>query len=386
MLVEFKATSDPNVVALSRKVRGLKMFQREFNQRWLSWRYPNRSTGLFSLGSWPDGTQRAIMALSPDLLHLHWVGNSLCNLDMLHQIRRPVVWTIHDMMPFTGGCHYDSGCGKYRVGCGQCPELSSSGLRDASSREWRCKANAIESNPLVVVSPSQWLAACARQSLMFRDRDVRVIPYGVNTSLFKPRSKAQCREILGLPIGKPLILFAAQGGTGDPRKGFIGLGVSLEKSIDNWEDRRPDLAILGQSGMESSLPNGYCAHLLGTFHDEITLALAYSAADIFVAPSMQDNLPNTIMEALACGTPVVSFCIGGIPDMVEHKQNGYLAEAGNFEELIRGIRFALADPQRLRVWRAHARNKVLREFDDSLQATRYEALYTELTHHSGNQR
>ena len=378
MLVDNKVTAHPRVAALPHRIQILKMAQRDVIRRWLTWRYPQRIPGVFSLSPWPDGTRRVIAALAPDILHLHWTGFAFLNLNILQRLRRPVIWTMHDMMPFTGGCHYDSNCGRYTQGCGQCPELGSRQRRDASSGEWRRKQAAVRSLPLIMVSPSRWLAECARKSLLFRDRDVRIIPYGIDVSCFRPRSKAQCREILGLPLDKPLLLFGAFGGTSDPRKGFAGLSAALDECAGQWGGQRPDIVILGQSESVLGLPKAYRTHLLGTFRDEVTLALVYAAADLFVAPSRQDNLPNTIMEALACGTPVISFDVGGIPDLVEHQGNGYLAKAADTNDLIQGIMWALADPPRLQALGNAAREKVVREFTDSLQASRYERLYAEI--------
>jgi glycosyltransferase involved in cell wall biosynthesis len=152
----------------------------------------------------------------------------------------------------------------------------------------------------------------------------------------------------------------------------------LDECACQWQGQRPEIVVFGQSEPVLDPPKAYRTHLLGTLRDEVTLCLAYSAADVFVAPSRQDNLPNTIMEALACGTPVVSFAVGGIPDMVEHQRNGYLADASDTDDLIRGIIWALADSQRLQILGHAAREKVLQEFTDTLQAKRYERLYAEL--------
>jgi glycosyltransferase involved in cell wall biosynthesis len=377
MVVDHQVTPHPQVVRLPSTVRLIKEAQRYAARKWLDWRYPKRSDAYFSLSPRPDFSAATIKARGADVLHLHWVGNAFLALNTVRKSGLPAVWTMHDMAPFTGGCHYDGGCGRYTASCGQCPQLGSDWDEDASFRELHRKGRDIPKQRLVVVSPSKWLADCARASSLMRDADVRVIPYGINISNFQPRSKAECRRKLGLPLDRPVILVGAFGGTNDPRKGYREIGVKLAETVSAWRDHRPEIALFGHASKADWL-KAYRVHNLGLFQDERELSEVYSAADVFLAPSRQDNLPNTIMESLACGTPVVSFRLGGIPDMIESGKNGYLAAAGDADDFVRGIFWLLQDGSRLQSLSENSRMTVVQKFSDRLQAERYRRIYEEI--------
>ena len=334
-------------------------------------RYPDATSALFS-PSWAPFSKLIdkINALNPDVVHLHWVTGGMLRIEDLAKIRAPIVWTLHDMWPFTGGCHYDAGCAGYLQQCGKCPVLGSTRSNDLSHRVWSRKKACFGGLPnFTVVALSKWLTDCATSSSLLRSDQVVNLPNPIDTQVFAPFSKAEARRLIGLPQDKKLILFGAMSATSDPRKGFRELAEALAYLPLDYE-----LVVFGSS--EPKTPQGFSqkAHYLGQLHDDVSLRLLYCAADVMVVPSLQENLSNAIMESLACGKPVVGFAIGGNPDLIEHKQNGYLAKAYDNRDLAEGINWVLQHgaPDTLA---GSARDKVLREFDSRVVAAKYTKLY-----------
>jgi len=317
------------------------------------------------------------LALDVDLLHLHWVGAGFVPIALLRRFAGPVVWTMHDMWPLTGGCHYDDGCERYRERCGNCPILSSRRDTDLSRRVWRRKDRQWRDVDITVVSPSRWLADCARRSSLFGRRRVEVIPYGLPLDRYRPVAKAVARDILGLPQDRRLIAFGAIGGTSDRRKGYHLLVSALHRVAARCSVSSA-LVVFGASAQPHSQDFSFPSYFLGHLHDDVTLALVYSAADVFVAPSTQDNLPNTVIEASACGTPCVGFAVGGLPDLVEHRESGYLARPLEVEDLAHGVQLLLESPSLSAAWGARARARAVADHSLQRQAERYIALYGEL--------
>jgi glycosyltransferase involved in cell wall biosynthesis len=311
------------------------------------------------------------------VINLHWVCNGFLKVETLKKLNRPLVWTLHDMWPMTGGCHYSAGCDRYQQQCGHCPVLQSDRAKDLSFEILRRKARAWNGLDLTVVAPSQWLANCAQASALFRDCRIEVIANGIDTSLFRPGFKQAARALLNLPSDKKLLLFVAGSTTGDPRKGFRYLVEALDWLQMDGGDRDFELAILGEDAPDTPLPLPFKTHYLGRFSDEAALALVYNAADVFVAPSVEDNLPNTVVEALACGTPCVAFDIGGMPDMVDHLSNGYLAEPFEIKDLAKGIAWALSAEPSVNLGE-RSRQKAEQAFDSQTQAAKVLALYQSL--------
>jgi glycosyltransferase involved in cell wall biosynthesis len=312
-----------------------------------------------------------------DIIHLHWVTHGFVNIPFLTKARRPVVWTLHDSWPFTGGCHLPGECRRYRDACGFCPQLGSSREWDLTRLNWRRKTRAWQDANMVVVAPSNWLAECARSSSLFSGHRVEVIPNGIDVEVFKPLNRSQCRNILNLPQNKNLILFGAMGALSDENKGFELLRqavATLPKQVAGKENM---LVVFGARPTE--LPNlNVEVHFMGTMTDDIALSVLYASADVMVVPSKQENLPNTIMEAMACGTPVVAFQTGGIPDLIEHQHSGYLASAFDIEDLARGIAWLIDENDHANTFGIRCRQKVEREFALDLVTSRYIELYSEL--------
>ena len=378
MLVQTKASDDCDVVMPQSitektiaKVGGiLDTFPPKF--------YLPHSKISFSTQWLPDAIERRVVRLDPDLINLHWIHDNHLRIETIPQLKKPIVWTLHDMWAFTGGCHYDRECGKYVESCGACPLLESDRNCDLSRWIWQRKRRAWQNVPLTIVTPSIWLAKCVSSSSLLGHLRVEVIPNGIDFQRYKPVSRQTVRSLLNLPQDKQLILFCAVKASSDRRKGFHLLEAALQNlGRSEWRDRI-ELVVVGASRPNDSRDLGFKTHYLGKLRDDISLAQVYASVDVFVAPSLQDNLPNTVVEAISCGTPCVAFKIGGMPEIIEHQQNGYLALPFAIEDLARGIAWILEDQKRHQKLCARAREKAEREFTQTLQARRYESLYNDI--------
>lgn len=340
--------------------------------------YPNRPINNFTPAWLPQTLAGKVAAVDHDILHLHWLAAGFVRIETLRQFGKPLVWTLHDSWAFTGGCHVPFECVRYRERCGACPVLGSSRGEDLSRRVWRRKSKAWRSLNLTVVAPSRWMAGCARASALFRGVRVEVIPNGLDLSLFRPFSKHLARERLDLPPDKKLILFGAVGGTSDRNKGFSLLLAALQKMSAGGSRDGAELMVFGAPEPARVASFGMKARYFGRLDDDIRLALLYAAADVFVAPSILENLSNTVMEAMACGTPCVAFNQGGMTDLIEHGKTGFLAPAYESEGLAAGIREVLEDDAARQRMAEGSRRKVEEEFDLKKASRRYAALYREI--------
>ncbi len=378
MLVQKKISSDLAVIAPQTSLeKGLAMLGGILDT--VPPRLYLRHTQISFSTQWlPDVICPTIARLDPDLINLHWIKNSHVRIETIAKLGRPIVWTLHDMWAFTGGCHYDDNCGRYVESCGACPQLKSNRSLDLSRWIWRRKFHAWKNIPLTIVTPSQWLAKCAASSSLFKDLRVEVIPNGVDIQRYKPVDRQIVRSLIGLPQNKHLVLFGAIKATSDRRKGFYFLQAALENLCQSGWQNKLELVVIGASQPEKEIHLGFKTHYLGKLNDDISLAQVYAAADVFVAPSVQDNLPNTVIEAIACGTPSVAFKIGGMPEIIEHHANGYLAQPFEIEDLAKGIVWILENQDRHQKLGDRARTKARQEFSQELQARRYASVYTEL--------
>lgn len=287
--------------------------------------------------------KQTVKEFAPDLINLHWVQGGFLRPELLSTFKCPIVWTLHDMWTFTGGCHYDAECGKYISNCGSCPILDSGKEKDLSRRIYKRKSKVFQKlENLTINSPSSWLANCARESSLLQGHKVVNIHNGINLEVFKPIPKQVARALLNLPQNKKLILFGAMSALSDTRKGYHHLRDAIEH-LSNREQDQYAAVIFGASKFykDPALPiDQFCT---GRLYDDASLVALYNAADVMVVPSEQENLANTIVESLACGTPVVAFDIGGNADMIDHQQNGYLAIPFKSEDLAEGIQWAIEE-------------------------------------------
>jgi len=379
MLVQKKTSVDPAVISPDTKSRRLEAVLRPQFDKLTVNRYRNKTRTLFSPAWVPfSNVAERINNIKPDVVHLHWIAGGMLRIEELEKIKAPIVWSLHDMWAFTGGCHYDEDCGKFVAHCGKCPVLGSIKTSDLSYKIFNRKLKTYAKiKNLSVVGLSRWLAESAEQSLLFKNKHVVNLPNPIDTNVFKPLDKDIAREMLGIPEGKKIILFGAMSATSDPRKGFVELSSAL-KLLDM---KGVELAVFGSNKPEAALNFNFPVCYLGRFHDDLSLSILYSAADVMVVPSLQENLSNVIMESLACGTPVVAFNIGGNPDMIDHWQNGYLAKPYDPADLACGINYVLEYPTP-EVLRNNAVQKVQECFEAEKVALQYCRLYEEVIKNS----
>jgi len=308
-----------------------------------------------------------------DVIHLHWINFgflSLHSLEKLFALGKPVVWTMHDMSTFTGGCHYSRECDRYLTHCGFCPYVRKPSATDLSSSVFEQKKNLFSNAPLTLVSPSRWLAELGTRAALTKHLTSLAIPNPIDTSVFKPASSSE----IDLNPAKKWILFAGVN-TQDPRKGF----AYFKEATQLLKDRRAEwgIVVFGKTEPDALTDLGLEVASLGSLpaHEVVKV---YQAADVMVVPSLEDNYPNTVIEAMACGTPVVGFDSGGISEQIEHKKTGYVAQLYSSEDLANGIRFVLegADYEQLK-----ANNlQVIRQRNSfGVVANAYLSLYQKLT-------
>ncbi|WP_018248084.1 glycosyltransferase family 4 protein [Orenia marismortui] len=310
-------------------------------------KYKDRENpSLFSTGRYGIDISEHPYIKEADVIHLHWINGgylSLKSLEKLGRLNKKIVWTMHDMWSFTGGCHYSSHCKKYQKECGDCPILETNKENDITRKVWRKKSKVFKGLDMKIIACSNWIGECARNSSLFEDREIVVISNVLDDNIFKSIDQDMAKEILNLKQNKKYICFGAMNSTSDPRKGW----VYLKRTIELLNEENPvmkddvELLVFGASHSDEIEELPFKTSFMGRIYDEYTLALIYNASDLFVAPSLEDNLPNTVNESLSCGTSVIAFDIGGMVDMIEDKRNGYLAEYKNIEDLARGIKWCL---------------------------------------------
>ena len=311
-----------------------------------------------------------INAFAADIVHLHWVGDNFLPIAELAKIEAPIVWTLRDMWPFTGGCHYAGDCDKYRGGCGNCPQLVTGAADDISAHVSRQKQRAWSNVPMTLVCISRWLADCARESALLKDQRIEVIGNPIDTTIFKPLDKALARRAFNLPGDKKLVLFGAVGGASDRRKGFSYLAEALDAVAD---EANIEVVLFGAE-QDQDLQLGLPTHQVGRLTDEVSLSLLYSACDVYVLPTLQEALGNTLLEALACGTPCVTFAGSGATDIVQHQVSGYAARLKDSADLMRGIDWVLAQS-----WsRQELHQSVAKRYGESVISAQYIRLYRSL--------
>ena len=316
-----------------------------------------------------------------DIIHLHWVNQGMLSVGDIRKILesgKPVVWTMHDLWPATSLCHYARGCDGFENGCCCCPLLPHGGSRrDLSARVWQKKYAVIAGHRIWFVACSKWLRQQAMKSALLKVQPITDIPNTIDTKVFRPTDKTAARLRLGLPLGKHVILFVSQKVT-DERKGMDYFARAIERLGDVAPSicKNTCIAVLGGHAGEVASLLSLPVFPLGYVSDTRRIVDVYNAADVFVLPSLEDNLPNTIMESMACGVPCVGFHVGGIPEMIDHMKNGYVARYRDCLDLAEGMRWVLqhADDSRLR---SEAVGKVAHSYSQQLVASRYIEVYGE---------
>ena len=375
MLVQDKISDDYTVIGPTTKVQKAIAKIRPTIDSLPVRLYKNRTKTLFS-PSWLgfSGIVDKINKINPDIVHLHWICGGMMTIEDISRIKAPIIWSLHDNWAFTGGCHIKWKCEKYRENCGACPRLGSQKENDLSRRVWRRKQKSFANiDNITIVGLSHWLTESSKNSSLLNNRKHITLPNPIDINIFKPFYKDKARELWNLPKDKKLVLFGAMSATSDINKGFKELSDAMEKLTS----KDIELVVFGSSKPQNAPDFGFKTHYLGRLHDDVSLVTLYSAVDVMVVPSLQENLSNTIMESLACATPVVAFDVGGNSDMIEHKINGYLAKPLESDDLANGIDWVLnaSNYDELCI---NARKKVVKEFDSKVVAKKYIKLYEEV--------
>lgn len=301
--------------------------------------------GLFSFPVLGTNVSKNEQVKNADIIYVHWVQGGFLNISNYRQLARlgkPVIIVMHDMWTITGGCHHSFDCNKYMTLCSSCPMFKERGIIDLVRLEFRRKKRLYsEFENLHFVSPSKWLFNCTKQSFLTKDKPVHHIPNIVDADLFKPLGRGFARRMLNINESVPVVAFGAFS-ISSPYKGWSELLKALKILSSDMTVKNLTLLIFGagyNKEIAESVP--FNVRFLGFLKDEYSTVMVYNAADVFVTPSLADNFPTTVLESLSCGTPVVGFDVGGIPDMIIHKKNGYLARYREAEDLAEGIRFCM---------------------------------------------
>ncbi|MBW4649280.1 MAG: glycosyltransferase family 4 protein [Kastovskya adunca ATA6-11-RM4] len=314
-----------------------------------------------------------------DILNFHNLHTGYFNYLALPSLvkNKPAVCTLHDMWSFTGHCAYSYECDRWKIGCGKCPypDTYPAIQRDNTRLEWTLKNWVYRQSNLTMVTPSQWLTEQVKQS-MLNQFPIHYIPYGIDTEAYQPLECEQCRSLLGIPAGKKVLMFCAASLT-DARKGGKLL-LSALSSLPAALKAETVLLILGEGGEAISEAVGIPTLNLGYVSSDRLKAIAYSAADLFIFPTQADNLPLVLQESMACGTPMVSFKVGGVPDLVRPGITGYLAQPEDVEDFCNGIVQLLEDRELRDRLSQQCRTIALEEYPLKLQAERYIKLYRQV--------
>ena len=317
-----------------------------------------------------------------DLIHLHWINHGFLrpkDLAALEELDKPIVWTFHDSNAFTGGCHVRYSCENFHNQCGFCPLLKISGRNDISHQNWLRKRKGYQNLGFHIVAPSKWMANSIKFSSLMGARDVAVIPNTIETAVFKPYVKAEAKKLLKIAPEKFVLMSGFMPSKNDKHKGTSYLIDALNDLAGRpgIDKENIELLIFGNKENAEMPEFPFKTTFLGTISNDIHLAKCYSAADAFITPSLEDNLPNTVMESLACATPVVAFKTGGIPDMVEHLVNGYLADYESAEDLATGMEWLYHEESAAEIQK-QARLTILKNFSEEVIAEKHMVLYQSL--------
>jgi len=375
ILVVDKRSLDSNVLAPNSIIKKIMGVIRRYLDRAILYFYPSARSVPFSTSLVPfSKLVKKINAQNADVVHLHWMASGMLTFNQLKKINKPIVWTLHDMWVFTGGCHYTSSCSNYISGCGQCPLLDSTKKSDLTSFINKNRKNGIELiDNITFIAVSDWLNDTAQKSTILKKQKVITLPNPIDTFKFSPINKDNAKEILGINKNKKVILFGAISATKDPRKGYDKLIEALEKmSPDKYE-----LVVFGGAKNKAITNMGFKSHFFEFLHDDLSLKVLYNAADVTVVPSIQEAFGQTATESMACGTPVVAFDETGVSDIIDHKENGYLASDFSAVELSKGISWVLEN-EAYNAMCERAVKKVTLEFSMPAVTKRYKNLYSSI--------
>ena len=378
MLVRDKETDALTVCGLPQSWRLRWHFLWERLVIWMHLRL--QRTHLFEIDIANSGTDitRLPEFQEADVIHLHWVNQGMLSLkDIRHVLDtgKPVVWTMHDIWPATAICHYARGCERFHTTCADCPLLPGHGQHDLANMVWRKKQQMLSGQRITYVACSQWLASEVTKSALLSGQFVTSIPNPIDTHQFHPQDKQTARRALSLPVDKRIILFVSQRVT-DPRKGISFLVDAVRLLTEQYPEMKQQAAIAILGGHAEAVASQLALPVwpLGYVNDPQRIVQVYNAADVFVLPSLEDNLPNTLMEAMACGVPCVGFRVGGIPEMIDHRLNGYVADFQQAADFANGIHYVLCEAEYDQLSNA-CLHKVAHNYSQQNVANRYIEVY-----------
>lgn len=381
MLVQRKTSDISKVIGpISTIKKGLSIL-RPILDRVLLKLYKDRSSSLFSPSWLPfSDIVNKINKINPDIVHLHWICSGMLRVEDLRKIKAPIVWSLHDDWAFTGGCHIKFDCLKYRSNCGSCPNLGSSRDKDLSRKIWIRKNRVYNDlHDLTIIGLSNWILGCANNSSLLSGKSSLTLPNMIDIDRFKPFDAKYARSLWNLSPDKKLILFGALSATSDKNKGYL----LLIKALSTIKSKNVECVVFGSAPPHDPEDIDFKIHYLGNLFDDVSLVTIYSAVDVMVVPSLQENLSNTIMESLACSTPVVCFDTGGNSDMVSHKLNGYLAMPFSSYDLSKGIDWVLMNKKKQQL-RKKAREKVVENYGETDVVKKYISLYDSIIRIKGS--
>ena len=375
MLVRDKFSNNPHVIKIGNSHQNKWNFYRERAEIFLRNRLSKKHLFDVSIANTGVSIVDTPEFREADVVHLHWVNQGMLSIDEIGKIvasGKKVVWTMHDMWSFTGICHYAGDCCRYEASCGLCPYLVADSRNDLSNSVFRKKQKAYSQGNIAFVACSEWLGNLAKKSALINGHSVFSIPNPIDTQKYQLKNRQEVRERRDFlpPTNRKIVLFAAAKAS-DKRKGMdylIEASRLLKLQCDNLL-----FLIVGENSEEVAKQVVGPAISMKYVRSD-SMPFYYNAADVFVTPSLQDNLPNTIMEAMACGTPCVGFRIGGIPEMIEHEKTGYVADYKSSEDLAKGISWTLFEANN-ETLSANAREKVVEEYSQEKIAKRYKKIY-----------
>lgn len=392
MLVKYKDTDDPSVSSVAED-RGADSDNTAFfmeipiQEHYINARRTDLSNTMFSLPYPGYDVSMLERVQDADIINLHWISQfqSPITLHHLFGLNKPIVWTLHDQWAFTGGCHYSAGCTGYRSHCRECPQLSYDPffLPEAVLRD---KEDLLKNANLTIVTPSRWMGHCVEESQLFKSSTVRVIANSLETELYSPIPKSEAKKRWGIPDNAVTFLFGAIDGA-EKRKGFTELvnAIKFCQQNDLFCEllRKNQVKLISFGNPNHKIESTGIPFLsLGRLKTDEDIRDAFSAADIFLFPSLEDNLPNTVLESMSCGTPVVAFNVGGVPEMVSDGVTGHLVEPFDIRQMGDKIVSLSLDPDKRRSMGNACRKRVISDYALDVQAKNYLALYEELLHES----
>lgn len=374
MLVQEKRSDDPDIHEIKYPGSGFLNPLRPY----VDFAIPliqTRKRILFSTALIPDNLHKSIRPFFPDILHFNWITGGFVRIETIGRLKQPVVWTLHDMWPFTGGCHTSGTCERFTRACGECPVLHSGKMNDLSHRVLKRKIKSWQGKDnFVLTAPSNWLAREIGKSAVFQGKKVNVVPNGLDTSIFRPVDKKLARRRLPVSPHKRIIAFGAIRAGETPGKGLAHLVQALK--ILSRDDIQ--LIVFGSDGPGKVNIDGLDVKFLGMLDKDSQLIDVNSAADIVAVPSLQEVFGQTATEAMACGSPVLAFGATGLLDIVLHQVTGYLAEPFDPASLAAGIQWILEDDERHRSLCREARNRTVHDFDIFVVARQFRQIYQDL--------